>query len=76
MGFFLQVVDEAEVGFCVLEPVSVLGISGETRVFSFENLVEVGDGGDEGAVDGGVPEGDVSVVAGWWRVGHGGAPHC
>jgi hypothetical protein len=63
-----------EVGFGIVEPGGVVGVAGEAGVLSFEDVVEVGDGGDGGVVDGGVPEVDRDVITrfrfGWF--GHGG----
>jgi hypothetical protein len=53
VGVVFEVVDEAEVGFGILEELGVVGVAGESGVVGFEDGVEVGDGGDGGVVDGG-----------------------
>lgn len=67
--------DECKVGFGVVEPGGVVGVAVQAGVLGFEKFVEVGDGGDGGAINGGGPEGDGGMVTGfgWWW--HGGAPH-
>jgi hypothetical protein len=66
------------VGFGVFEPVRIVGVAFQAGVFVFEDMVEVGDGGDGGVVDGGVPEVDGGVVTGFggfgWCGGHSGSP--
>jgi hypothetical protein len=65
VGVVFEVVDELEVGFGVVEPGGIVGVAGEAGVLSFEDGVEVGDGGDGGFMDGGVPEVDGGVIAGF-----------
>jgi hypothetical protein len=71
VGLVFEELDEAEVGFGVVEPGGVVGVAGEAGEFGFENIVEVEDGGDGGVVNGRVPEVNRGLVAGfgcgWWH---------
>jgi hypothetical protein len=71
VGLVFEVVDEAEVGFGIVEELGIVGVAGEAGVFGVEEGVEVGDGGDGGVVDGGVPEVDGGMIPGfgWWHGG-------
>ncbi len=53
----------------IFEKLGIVGAAVESGEFDFEDFVEVGDGGDGGGVDGGVPEVDGGVITGfgWWH---------
>ena len=62
VGVVFEVVDEVEVGFGIFEQLGVVGVAGEAGVVGCEDGVEVGDGGDGGALDFGVPEINGGVI--------------